>query len=120
MGGTSHSKHASDSRSSSSSSAPSKEHVRSHDTKATALATIPRKSPAGEAWPESVNLPRDLQGIVNDYHASHFDVSRYSLDHCKSFTLFNNSAVPAFYAFKIGEHALHGRRTRKQEWINIV
>lgn len=73
-------------------------------------APNPQKFPLKEAWTNPIYLPHELQAIINDYHANHFDVSKYTLDDCNNFTLFGKNALPAFYAFEIGTHLLHGRR----------
>jgi len=79
----------------------------------TTTGAISRKSPSGEAW-SFAPLPEVLEAIVNDYLAGDFDVSGYSFEDCKSFTLFRKNAVPAFIA-TIATHALHGRRTEAVE-----
>jgi|GEM_PF-4301883 len=84
-------------------------------TSSKAKPTGTSSSSPGEAWSLESPLPEVIEAMIYDYHAGDFDVSGYSLEDCKSFTLFRVNAVPTFYAFDIATHALHGRRTEAVE-----
>lgn len=67
------------------------------------------KSPLRDLWPAAIpKLPEVLENIIYSYHANHFDISKYGLPDCKSFTLFGRNADAAFYALDMGKRILQG------------
>ncbi len=69
----------------------------------------------GRAWSNSNFFPPNVKEIIQDYVVDDFDVRESILIAWENFSQFSRTAVPAFYAFKIGTHAVCGRRTQALE-----